>query len=65
MKWEDKSGYILVGIICFGLIFWIIIMPIAVTYGIISGKLDIKTLEPISVQEQTIDESMIERVGGY
>lgn len=66
MRKEDIGGFILLGIICFGLIFWIIIMPIAMAYGIISGKIDIETLEPVSVQEQIVDSTMEQGgFGGY
>lgn len=65
MKKEERGEHILIGIICFGLIFWIIIMPIVMAYGIISGKLDIETLEPANVQEQTTEETIIQGFGGY
>lgn len=63
---KDSGGFILLGIICFGFIFWMVIMPIAMAYGIISGKIDIETLEPISVQEQIVASPMEqESFGGY
>lgn len=65
MKRKEIGGHILIGIICFGVIFWIIIMPIVMVYGIISGKLDIETLEPANVQEQTTEETIIQGFGGY
>ena len=66
MKKEDISEYVLIGIISFGLLFWFIIMPIVVAYGVISGRLDIETLEPVKVYEQVIDDTMIqEGLDGY
>ena len=61
---KNMSDYVLMGIIVFGLIFWIIIMPIAMAYGIVSGKLDTETLDPVSVQGQIIEENMIHKYLG-
>lgn len=51
---------ILLGIILFGMVFYFVIMPVTVAYGVISGRLDIETLEPAGCVEEEHRE-----MGGY
>lgn len=44
---NNIGEYILIGVILFGLIFFMFIAPCAVAYGVISGQVNIETLEPI------------------
>lgn len=52
---------IIFGIILIGMIFYFIVMPATVAYGIVSRKLEIETLEPVG----TIRELKFEGMGGY
>lgn len=47
-KRHSNSGELfLIGIITFGLIFFMLIAPCAVAYGVVTGQIDIETLEPV------------------
>lgn len=56
--------WILFGLITFGMVFYFLIVPCVVAYGVITGRLDIETLEPSAVQEQTIENDYC-GFGGY
>lgn len=49
-SWKSHSNageLFLIGIITFGLIFFMLIAPCAVAYGVVTGQIDIETLEPV------------------
>lgn len=61
---NDKAEWFLFWIIVFGLGFYLLIVPCAVAYGVITGRLDIETLEPTEVQEQAAENNYC-GFGGY
>lgn len=61
---SDKAEWFLFWIIVLGLVFYLLIVPCAAAYGVITGRLDIETLEPSAVQEQTIENDYC-GFGGY
>ena len=46
-KHSDACEWFLIGIIAFGLIFFMLIAPCAVAYGVVTGQVDIETLDPV------------------
>ena len=44
---SDAGEWFLIGIIAFGLIFFMLIAPCAVAYGVVTGQVDIETLDPV------------------
>ena len=44
---SDVGEWFLIGIITFGLIFFMLIAPCAVAYGVVTGQVDIETLDPV------------------
>ena len=44
---SDAGEWFLIGIIAFGLIFFMLIAPCAVAYGVITEQVDIETLDPV------------------
>lgn len=66
MKNQDRMEWILAGIILAVLSFFLLIVPAVTAWGIITGRLDIETLEPAGVEERIRGETMIQgRFGGY
>lgn len=57
---NDIGGWILFWIIVFGLVFYLLVAPCAVAYGVITGQLDIETLNPVGVEQ-----SETHPCGGY
>lgn len=48
-SWNSRIELFIIGVILFGLIFFMIISPAAVAYGVVTGQIDIETLEPVEV----------------
>ena len=44
---SDAGEWFLIGIITFGLIFFMLIAQCAVAYGVVTGQVDIETLDPV------------------
>ena len=57
---SDAGEWFLIGIITFGLIFFMLIAPCAVAYGVVTGHVDIETLDPAWTEK-----SEIHPCGGY
>lgn len=64
MKSQNILEGIQIGVMIIGIILFFVVMPVVVTWGVVTGRLDIETLEPVSVQEQIDSEAMIQG-GGY
>ena len=70
MKQPDKLDIFLelfvITIMVLGFIFFFVVAPFVTAWGVATGRLNIETLEPVSVQERINDESMIQGgFGGY
>ncbi len=44
--------YVNIFLIILGLLFFLLVVPCMTVWGIVTGRLDIETLEPVLVQEQ-------------
>lgn len=60
MRDQNRSDWILAGIIFVGLMFFLIVIPAVTAWGVVTGRLEIETLDPVSCNEQIQEE-----IGGY
>jgi len=60
MKKQDRFDWLLAGIIFIGLVFFVFAAPAVTAWGVVTGRLDIQTLEPIGPGKQVQEE-----FGGY
>ncbi len=66
MKNQDRMDWILAAIILAVLSFFLLAVPAVTAWGVITGRLNIETLEPVGVEEQIRSETIIQGgFGGY
>lgn len=56
---NDIGKWILFWIIALGLVFFLLVVPCTVAYGVCTDRLDIETLEPVSAPEKFQNEKRI------
>lgn len=59
MRDQNRSDWILAGIIFVGLVFFLIVVPAVTAWGVVTGRLEVETY-PVSRNEQIQEE-----IGGY
>ncbi len=52
MRSKNRSDWIFAGIILAGLVFFLLIVPGVTAWGVVTGRLEIETLEPVIRYEQ-------------
>lgn len=66
MKSNDRMDWLIAGIILAGLLFFLLAVPAVTAWGVITGQLDIETLEPTGAGVQTQEEIRMQKgFGGY